>query len=195
MNCPMNRPLKRLTAPLVLLLLLALLAPALAAPKVGDILPDLEIKAAPLPAEAKYLGLAPGVKSFRLSQIKAEALLVEIFSMYCPRCQACARSVNQVFTNLTKLPQGQKLKMIGLGAGNSAFEVNTFRKQFDIPLPLFQDGEYELHKALGNAYTPTYMVLRPAPGGHGFQVLFILSGPFANGEEFLETVLRVSGVQ
>ena len=187
--------MNRLTAPIVLLLLLALLSPALAAPKIGDILPDLMIKSAPLQYEAEYLGLAPGVQHFRLSQIKAQALLVEIFSMYCPRCQASAKSVNAVFTKLSALPQSQKLKMLGLGAGNSAFEVNAFRKQYAIPLPLFQDGEYELHKALGNVYTPTYMVLKPAPGGKGFEVLFIQAGPFADGEEFLENVLRVSGVQ
>jgi len=178
-----------------LLVLLLFCGPALAKPKVGDILPDMEIKAAPLPAEAAYLGLATGSKSFRLSQIKAEALLVEIFSMYCPRCQASARHVNQVFENLTKLPQGQKLKMLGLGAGNSAFEVNAFRKQFEIPVPLFQDGDYALHKTFGNVYTPTYMLLKPAPGGKGFQVLHLQEGPFANGEEFLENMLRVSGVQ
>ena len=187
--------MNRLTAPLIMLLLLACAAPALAAPKVGDILPDLVIKAAPLQHESEYLGLPPDVKHFRLSQIKTEALLVEVFSMYCPRCQAAARSVNQVFVNLSALPQGRKLKMLGLGAGNSAFEVNAFRKQFEIPLPLFQDGEYELHKALGNVYTPTYMVLKAAPGGKGFEVLFIQEGPFADGQAFLNQVLRVSGVQ
>jgi hypothetical protein len=39
------------------------------------------------------------------------------------------------------------------------------------------------------------MVLKQAPGGKGFQVLHIQEGPFANGEEFLENMLRVSGVQ
>ena len=175
--------MNRLTAALVILLLFASLAPALAKPKVGDILPDLEIKTAPLPAEAEYLGLAPGVKSFRLSQIKAEALLVEIFSMYCPRCQA--RSVNALFESLTALPQGQKLKMLGLGAGNSAYEVSVFRKQYDIPLPLLPDGDYVLHKAFGTVLTPAYMVLKPAPGGKGFQVLLFQEGIIADYQAFL----------
>jgi len=178
-----------------LLALLLFCTPALAKPKVGDILPDMEIKAAPLQHEAAYLGLPAGSKSFRLSQVKAEALLVEIFSMYCPRCQAGARDVNALFQDLSALPQGQKLKMLGLGAGNSAFEVNAFRKQFEIPVPLFQDGDYALHKAFGNVYTPTYMVLRPEPGGKGFRVLFLQEGPFADGKAFLDQVLRVSGVQ
>jgi peroxiredoxin len=179
-----------------LLALLLLCTPALAAkPKVGDTLPDLEIKAAPLAHEAAYLGLPAGVKAFRLSQIKAEALLVEVFSMYCPRCQASAKSVNAVFERLTALPQGKKLKMLGLGAGNSAFEVDAFRKQYEIPLPLFQDGDYALHKAFGTVLTPAYMVLKPAPGGKGFQVLFFQEGVFTDGQAFLDLVLRASGVQ
>ncbi|PKN07360.1 MAG: TlpA family protein disulfide reductase [Deltaproteobacteria bacterium HGW-Deltaproteobacteria-8] len=184
--------MKRFAATLLALLLFS--TPALAKPKVGDILPDMEIKAAPLPQESAYLGLPAGIKSFRLSQVKAEVLLVEIFSMYCPRCQAAAKDVNELFESLTALPQGQKLKMLGLGAGNSAFEVNAFRKQYQIPVPLFQDGDYALHKAFGNVYTPTYMVLKPVPG-KGFQVIFFKEGPFGDGHEFLEQVLRVSGVQ
>jgi len=185
--------MKRLAAALLALLLFC--APALAKPKVGDILPDLEIKTAPLAPEAAYLGLAPGIKSFRLSQIKAEALLVEIFSMYCPRCQASAKSVNGMFNNLTALPQGQKLKMLGIGAGNSAYEVSVFRKQYDIPLPLLPDGDYTLHKAFGTVLTPAYMVLKPVPGGKGFQVLLFQEGIIADYQAFLDQALRVSGVQ
>ncbi|MBA4357425.1 MAG: TlpA family protein disulfide reductase [Desulfovibrio sp.] len=179
-----------------LLALFLFSAPALAAkPQVGDSLPDLEIKAAPQPHEAAYLGLPAGAKSFRLSQIKAEVLLVEIFSMYCPRCQAGARGVNRVFERLSKLPQGQKLKFLGLGAGNSAFEVNVFRKQYEIPLPLFQDGDYVLHKAFGSVGTPSYLVLKPAPGGKGFQVLFFQEGVFDDEQAFLDLILRASGLQ
>ncbi|MBA4358352.1 MAG: TlpA family protein disulfide reductase [Desulfovibrio sp.] len=179
-----------------LLTLLLLCTPALAAkPKVGDTLPDLEVKAAPSASEAAYLGLAPGAKSFRLSQIKAPVLLVEIFSMYCPRCQAGARGVNRVFEALNALPQGQKLKFLGLGAGNSAFEVDVFRKQYQIPLPLFQDADYALHKAFGSVGTPSYFVLKPVPGGKGFQVLFFQEGVFTDEQDFLDLVLRASGVQ
>jgi peroxiredoxin len=185
--------MKRFAAALLALMLFC--APAQAKPKVGDILPDLEIKAAPLAPEAAYLGLASGSKSFRLSQIKAEALLVEIFSMYCPRCQASARSVNTMFENLTKLPQGQKLKMLGLGAGNSAFEVDTFRKKYDLTMPLFQDEDYTLHKAFGTVLTPAYMLLKPVPGGKGFQVLYFQEGTCADYQAFLDQMLRVSGVK
>lgn len=179
-----------------LLALLIFCTPALAQkPKVGDVLPDLTIKAAPQTAEAAYLGLPEDAKSFRLSQIKAEALLVEIFSMYCPHCQAEAKPLNRVFERLLTMPQGQKLKFLGLGAGNSAYEVDTFRMLYQIPMPLFQDGDYELLKAFGTTNTPTYLVLKPLPGGKGLKVLFLQEGRFEDEQTFLDLVLRASGVQ
>lgn len=185
--------MKRFAAALLALLLCT---PSLAAAlQVGDTLPDLEVKAAPLPAEAAYLGLPAGTKSFRLSQVKAEALLVEIFSMYCPYCQAEAKPLNRVFETLAALPQGQKLKLLGIGAGNSAYEVDVFRRKFELTLPLFQDADYALHKALGTMRTPSYLVLRPAQGGKGFQVLFIQHGRFEDGKAFLDQALQASGVK
>ena len=186
--------MKRFSASLLALLLLC--TPALAAkPKVGDVLPDLTVKAAPQPAEAAYLGLPDGTQSFRLSQIKAEVLLVEIFSMYCPHCQAEAKPLGRVFERLMALPQGKTLKFLGIGAGNSAYEVDTFRLLYEIPMPLFQDGDYELLKAFGTTGTPTYLVLKPAADGRGLKVLFVQEGRFEDEQTFLELILRASGVQ
>lgn len=190
----MHRPF---TAPLIALLLaLALALPALAAkPKEGDVLPDLEIKAPLKPAEQEYLGLPAGAKSWRLSQIKAEALLVEIFSMYCPRCQAEAPAVNRVFEKLKASPAGARLKFVAIGAGNSQFEVDFFRKKYQSPMPMVQDADYVLHKAFMGVGTPSYFVLKPLPGGKGFKVLYFLEGQFEGEDAFLEQVQRAAGVK
>jgi len=189
--------MNRLAAtPFVLLLLLFMAAPALAArPKTGDVLPDLEVKAAPQPGEAAYLGLPAGVKSFRLSQVKAEALLVQIYSMYCPRCQAEAPAVNRVFERLRASPQGQKLKFLAIAAGNSPFEVEFFRKKFQSPVPLFQDADYALHKGFKEVGTPSYFVLKPAPGGRGLAVHFFQEGQFEDENAFFDQVLRAAALR
>lgn len=186
--------MNRLAKALMLLLVLALLAaPALAAkPQVGDVLPDLEAKAQLKPAETAYLGLAAGAKSFRLSQIKADTLLVEVFSMYCPRCQAEAPAVNRVFERLMASPQGQKLKFVALGAGNSQFEVDFFRKKYQAAMPMIQDVDYVLHKAFMAVGTPSYFVLRPLPGGKGLKVLYFHEGQFEDENAFFEDVLRAA---
>lgn len=185
--------MNRLAAVLLLVFLTA--APALAArPVAGSQLPNLEIKAQPLPAEAAYLGLPAGAKSFRLSQIKAEVLLVEIFSMYCPRCQAEAPAVNRLFERLKASPQAARLKFLALGAGNSAFEVDFFRKKFHCQTPMFQDADYALHKAFGTVGTPSYVLLKPAPGGKGFTVLFFQEGQFEDEAPFFDMILAAAGL-
>lgn len=186
--------MRLLAATFALLLLFCLTAQA-AKPKTGDLLPDVEIKAQLKPGEAAYLGLPEGAKSFRLSQIKAEALLVEIFSMYCPRCQAEAPAVNRVFERLKASPQGQKLKLVAIGAGNSAFEVDVFRKKYQCAMPMIPDADYVLHKVFGAVGTPSYFVLKPAPGGRGMSVLFFQEGQFEDENAFFEQVLRAAALR
>lgn len=184
--------MKRFAAALLALVLLA--TPALAAkPKAGDTLPDLEIKDVLKPADAAYLGLPAGGKSFRLSQIKAEALLINVFSMYCPRCQTDAPVLNAFFERLKASPQGQRIKFLGIGAGNSPYEVNFFRSKSASPIPMFQDADYALHKALSNVGTPSFFVLKPA--GKGFRVTFFLEGFYENEDAFLKEILDAAGIQ
>jgi len=186
--------MNRLAATLALFFLLA--APALAAkPKAGDALPDVEVKVRLAPAEAAHLGLPADTKSFRLSHIKAEALVVEIFSMYCPRCQAEAPAVNRVFERLANSPQGQKIKFLAIGAGNSAFEVDVFRKKFQAPMPMVPDADYVLHKIFGSVGTPSYFVLRRAPTGRGFSVAFFQEGQFEDENAFFEQLLRAAALR
>ena len=57
--------------------------------------------------------------------------------------------MNQVFQELETSPKlKHRVKIIGIGAGNSDFEVNFFRKTYDIQFPLFSDGDFVLHQTL-----------------------------------------------
>ena len=183
------------SALLLLALLLTSHAALAAKPKAGDILPDLEIKDVVQPQDAAYLGLTPGAKSFRLSQIKADALLLEVFSMYCPRCQADAQAMNELFARLKDDPKTRGLKFIGIGAGNSAFEVGVFRKKYKSPIPMFQDADFTLHKPLGAVGTPSFFVLRPRAGGKGFDVTFFQEGASEDHEALRKNVLEAAGIR
>ena len=186
--------MKRFAALLLALVLCTTTAFA-AKPKAGDTLPDLEIKDVVQPADAAYLGLPSAAKSFRLSQIKAEALVINVFSMYCPRCQAEAPALNRVFQRLKDSTQGAKVKFLAIGAGNSAFEVDVYRKKFACPFPLFQDSDYTQHKLLSNVGTPAFFVLRPGAGGKHFKITFFQEGAFENEDAFLTEILRAAGTK
>ncbi len=69
-----------LTAMFVLMLNLGLVA-ATSPPKEGDLLPLINLPVPKDPAQRSYLGLAKeGL--FQIPQIKAQVVIVEIFSMY-----------------------------------------------------------------------------------------------------------------
>jgi len=186
--------MNRLAAALLLALLASAFAvPALAAkPKEGDVLGDVEAKTVLAPKDAAALGLKAGEASFRLSQIKAKTLLVQIFNLYCPRCHADAQKVNRVYERLVVSPQARGLVFVAIGVGDSPLEVEAFRKKHKSPMPMLPDTDYVLHKALMSVGAPSYFVLRPLPGGKGLKVLFHLEGGFDDENVFFEQVLRAA---
>lgn len=127
----------------------------------GQTLPDLELSLPSESGQIDQLGLqAAKGQTFRISQIKQPWVLIEIFNMYCTICQGEAARVNQLYTSLSQGPLKDKIALIGIGVGNSPFEVNVFRKRYDIKFPLFPDGGYQAHKALGGPRTPYFLLIR-----------------------------------
>lgn len=186
--------MKKTCALLFLVLLWAGLAQAAPA-KVGETLPDLEIKGAVSAKAAAYLGLPQGKAGFRLSEIKATFVLIEIFSMYCPYCQGEAPQVNRLHALLTKSPQARTIRLIGIGAGNSDFEIEYFRDTYAVTFPLFPDGDFRVHKAVGQVGTPTFILVSSAPQAGKLKVLLFQEGVFTTPEAFLGQVLKKAGLK
>lgn len=168
-------------------------APALALPRAGERMPDLEVNGTLSAEDAAYLGLPAGTAAFRLSEVKAELLLVEVFSMYCPYCQRQAPLLNDLFGKLPGSALDGRLKVLGVGIGNSAFEVNFFRKEYKVPFPLLPDEAYAAYGAVGRVGTPTFVLLRPGSlNGQGLSVLFSQEGTFRSPDEFLAKLARAA---
>ena len=161
--------------------------------KVGDVLPELKLSIPKTPAHKEYLGLT-GKDSFRIPEIKADVVIVEIFSMYCPHCQKEAPVLNKLYTMIENHPTAKgKVKMIGIGAGNDTFEVDFFKKKFEVAFPLFDDEEYIAHQACGKPGTPFFAVVKKNDDGSA-KVVHTQLGGFENPETFLQTVLEKSGL-
>jgi thiol-disulfide isomerase/thioredoxin len=142
-------------------------------------------------AAKDYLGLK-GTGTFTMPQIKAETVIIEIFSMYCPICQAEAPVVNELHQLIEKTPSlKRKVKLIGIGAGNSAFEVEVFRKKYNILFPLLPDEKFAIQKAIsGPIRTPTFIAIK-GYSGKGLKVQHTHVGRMTP-EQFLKKATAAS---
>jgi thiol-disulfide isomerase/thioredoxin len=187
-----------LTLAVIVMIASVLSAPASAAgmpPAAGGQLPDVKLAMPKDSGDKSYLGLSFGFGSFRIPQIKAKVVIVEIFSMYCPYCQKEAPIVNQLYTKIEQNPDLKgKIKMIGIGAGNSLYEVGIFKTRYSVPFPLFADGDYVIHKQLGEVRTPYFIGVKINPDG-SHQVIYSRLGAFESVDQFLSTIVKLSGVQ
>lgn len=86
------------------------------------------------------------------------------------------------------------MKLIGVGAGNSTYEVNAFKEKYNIPFPLFTDQEFEITKLLGAQFTPTFIGVRLS-GPSGPERFYFKDGGFQDPQQFLSEMLKLSGLE
>jgi peroxiredoxin len=163
-----------------------------ASPSKDSVLPGINLSIPKDPAEKGYLGLS-GEGLFKIPQIKARIVIVEIFSMYCPYCQKDAPRINELYQAIENNPDlKNKIKIIGIGAGNSSYEVGIFKKTYNVPFPLFSDKDFSIHKAIGEVRTPYFVVIKISED-RTHQVVHSQLGNFPGAEPFLELILKASG--
>jgi thiol-disulfide isomerase/thioredoxin len=190
--------MKKILVPFVIFMLLCSITVylALAAnqpPEKGGMLPIINLRIPKTPVEKGYLGLS-GDGFFKIPQIKAKVVIVEIYSMYCPYCQKDAPGVNELYHLIEKNPDlKNKIKLIGIGAGNSPYEVEVYNKTYRVPFPLFPDKDFTIHKACGEVRTPYFIVVKINEDGT-HQIVHTQLGGYPGAEPFLELVIKSAGL-
>jgi peroxiredoxin len=164
-------------------------------PKVGDPLPDLSLTIPKDNADKTYLGIS-GSGSFKIAQLKAQVVILEIFSMYCPFCQKEAPIVNKLYETIeAKSNLHGKIKIIGIAAGNSDYEADVFRKKYSVPFPLIPDADYEVYNKIGGAVrTPYFIVVRLNSDGTN-RIVYTKLGALGDIGVFLQEIIESAGLR
>ncbi|MFP5257420.1 MAG: peroxiredoxin family protein [Acidobacteriota bacterium] len=158
---------------------------------VGTTFPDVPLVGNLSPELAASLGIAQAGPT-PINKIDADVLVVEIFSMYCPFCQREAPNINQLQSLIDKQNLGGRIKIIGIGAGNSDTEVEIFRKKYNVPFALFSDSSFAVHQRIGQVGTPFFYVLRKKPAG--YEIVHTHLGLIHSPTEFLAAVTAKAGL-
>ncbi len=162
-------------------------------PAKGGVLPLIKLPVPKDPGEKSYLGLS-GSGFFTIPQIKAKVVIIEIFSMYCPQCQKIAPGMDELYHLIESNPDlKSKIKLIGIGAGNSRYEVEVFKKTYNTPFPLFPDNEFAIHKALGEVRSPYFIAVK-INKDRTHEVVHSELDSFKEAHAFLESIISVSGL-
>lgn len=163
-------------------------------PSEGDVLPEITLSVPQNTNEKDYLGIKEK-DYFKVSKIKAQVVILEVFSMYCPYCQKEAPVVNELYQIINEKPAlKDKIKIIGIGVGNNPFEVEVFKNKYNIPFPLFPDASFSIHKSVGEVRTPYFIVIKiNVDGSH--KILYSKAGSIQDPNQFLDFVLKTSGLK
>lgn len=125
----------------------------------GTIPPGMALQAPAAPEERAYLGLGDG-PTFKLSDIKAGFVILEVIGVYCPQCHIQAPFFDKFFARLSADPElGSKIKMVAVAAGATKEELAYLRETGKYKYPVASDPDYVAHKQLGEPKTPYTMLV------------------------------------
>ncbi|AMV72440.1 hypothetical protein JCM30471_09550 [Desulfuromonas carbonis] len=131
----------------------------------GALFPEVTLPTPIDPARRAYLGLGDQ-PTFRLSEVAAEVVLVELLSVYCPHCQMQAPSYNELYRMIEADPATRgRIKLLGIGVASKWDEIDRFTSSFQVPFPVLPDPEFAVWRAVGGTATPFSLYVRQRPQG------------------------------
>jgi len=155
---------------------------------VGEAMPDLLLRGELSPEHIAHLGFK-GPAPRHLSEIRAKAVILVAFSMYCPHCQREAPVLNELNDLIARRGRAGDVKLLGVGIGNSDFEVQVFRDKYEVNFPLFSDPDFTVNKDIGEVGTPFFYLLDM--DGKNIRVADTMLGRMDSAEAYFERVSAI----
>jgi peroxiredoxin len=160
----------------------------------GEKLPVINLPIPQNSDEKTYLGLS-GEGVFKISQVKAQAVLIKIFNLYCPICQSTAAVMTEIYKQVENNPDLKgKIKLIGIGAGNNLLEVELFKQNHNISFPIFPDEDFKIHKTLGEVRTPFFIAIK-MDGRESPEIIHTHLGGLTDARSFLDLMVEAYGIK
>jgi len=137
--------------------------------RVGDTFMPFTLTSNLTQQELKALKLS-AAKTFSLSDLKAEIVVVEMLNVHCHTC----RLQMPIFNKLWDAIQADKVlkakvAMIGITVGNNAEEIVAFRRDFQPHYPILADPFKEVYNSLSDPKgTPQTYIIRRGAGDAWF---------------------------
>ena len=157
----------------------------------GDYFPECHLMLLNTTTDRKYLGLQHGKKVISLNDIDSKFLLVEMFNELCTGCIAEVKNYKTFYRHFRSDPDSNhRIKIIGIGAGSSKRKVVKFRKEHQIPFPLFSDSKWYLFSCLGSPALPTSYLLKQESDDR-FRILFVQNGHIENIEQWMDQISKM----
>lgn len=149
---------------------------------------SLKLPAPSLSSDRERLGLDANENEFSLAELDADLLVILVFDMYCHVCHQSAKNMRWVVDQIEGNPGIENYKVIGLGRGDTEFEVQTFRKKLKLNFPAVPDRDKQVTDALGVRRTPGGYILCKKTGE--YRLLSSFRGYLSKrkAEEFLAPV-------
>ena len=130
---------------------------------VGERHPEILAFAFPapeVPDHRIYLGLEQDQGSLDLADMKRDFLLIEIVGVYCPVCHNQAPDTLRLYQRVQRdAGLAGKLGIVAVAVGATAMEIEHLHRTWRFPFPILQDGDYALHKLIGEPDTPYTFIL------------------------------------
>ena len=154
----------------------------------GKPLPPIQLPLPDDPAQRAYLGV-PENGFFKIAQIQAEFVILEIMSVFCPKRKKNAPKINQLHQVISKDPELEAgIRLIAVAMGNSRAQASAYARQYQVAFPVLPVAEAEIADKLGGVQTPTLLIVGPES-----EVVYLHEGAVDDIDALLEVVWALYG--
>lgn len=139
----------------------------------GQYFPPCVLTASDRTEDFAYLGLEQESANFFLADVPADFVLLKYYGENCHQCVQEVGQYNRLFTLLRDDPLlGPRVKMIGIGVGDTQHSVLRFKRSHQVPYPLLPDERQVMFESVGAGEIPLIYLVKILPNARVQAVLY-----------------------